>query len=163
MSDVLVADVAEDTTAQDEVGRDGAGVGVGDRGVPGHHLDGAQPGRGDPLPRDGDVARIEFDQPGGDVGPARVVGQDADQVESLARAQAHHADRTRCPFGERAPDVALDHLQSSGQLASGVTVGCVPVEPVDVGAKGRVWSGGGGHGQHRARDRVPGHGARHDE
>jgi hypothetical protein len=130
---VVVGQVAEDPAHQHQVGRDQAGVLVGQRGIGGHHLDPRQARGLGGLARHGRAARVELDQAGHHVGAAGMAGQRADQVAALARAQADRVQRARRRCVQRHPDLVLDRRQALGERGAGLVVAAVPGLPVPLG------------------------------
>ena len=67
---IPVADIAEHAADQNQIGREGAGVGADQRRVPSHHLDlVAHPRRGGTRPGEGHQRRVQLDQARPHVGP----------------------------------------------------------------------------------------------
>ncbi len=130
---VVVGHVAEHSAGQHQVGRHHPGVLIGQRRVAGHHLDPRQPRRLRRGTRRGGVARIELDQAGRHVVAAGMVGQGADQVTPLARAQADRVQRPRRRRVQRRPDLILDRRQALGECGAGRVVVAVPRVPVPFG------------------------------
>ena len=92
--DVGVGDVAEDAAREHELGGYGAGVDLAvvprrPRRSRSRRARRAARGRA----RGGGVARVALDEPRGDVAPARMAREHAEQVAALARAEAHRAER----------------------------------------------------------------------
>ncbi len=128
--DVGVADVAEEAADQDQVGGGEFGVLVRRRGVPGDDFDAGEvrgAGRADRL---GHVPFVQLDQAGTDFTAAGVVGQDADQVAALARAEAERGEGARRGGVEGGADPFLDEGQAPTQVGVGGVVGVVPLVPV---------------------------------
>jgi hypothetical protein len=131
--DVVVGHVAEHPAHQHQVRRGQAGVLLGQRRVGGHHLDPRQARGLGGGPRRGRVARVELDQAGRHVGAARMAGQGADQVATLARAQADRVQRARRRRVQRHPDLLPDRRQPPGEHGAGLVVAVVPGVPVHLG------------------------------
>ena len=130
---VVVGQVAEHPADQGQVGRHHPGVVIGQRRVAGHHLDPRQVLDLGRRARRGGVARIEFDQAGQHVVAAGMAGQGADQVTSLARAQADRVQRARRRRIQRLPDLILDRRQAPGQRSVRLVIVTVPLVPVPFG------------------------------
>jgi hypothetical protein len=130
---VVVGQVAEHPADQHQVGRDQAGVLVGQRRVGGHHLDPRQPRGLGGVPGRVRVARVDLDQAGRHVVAAGMSGQHADQVAALARAQADRVQRARRRRVQRHPDPVLDGRQAAGERGAGPVVVVVPGVPVHLG------------------------------
>jgi len=96
---------------EDDVHRHRGGVGGRLRRVADPELDPVEAQLGRPRPTTAHQLRVELHQAGADVQPARVVAECAEQVASIARADADDGDRTRRAAIERHPDLLLDQPQ----------------------------------------------------
>ncbi len=126
---VLVRDVPEDAAEEDEVGRHRARERGGDGGVALHELDGGEPeGRGRGAPR-ADCLGREVDEARPDVAGPRVVGEHAEEVAAVARAQADDPDRARGRAVERGADRGA-HVFEAARLVRVPVVAAVELEPL---------------------------------
>jgi hypothetical protein len=113
---------------QDQLGRHHADVLIRQGRVTGDDLDLVE--SAGPLPRGRRQLRVQFDESGVDVCPARMIRQHLEQIPALPRAEADHRHRTgRRPI-QCLADLRLHRLQPAGQCGSWFVVPLMPRLPI---------------------------------
>ena len=125
-----IGDVAEHAARQDEMGRNGACVRGGGRGVSSDHLDALERHLGGQAPGGLSIVGIEFHQRGRHVGRSGMPGQRAGEVPTLAGAHADDSDGPSRQVVQATTDPRLDDAQAPRQAGGGIVVGEMPANPV---------------------------------
>jgi hypothetical protein len=115
VGDVDLADVAEHATEQDQVGRDGAPVCVGDGGIAEDRLDAMKARCLRGLPRKQHVALVQLQEPSCDILAAGMVGQCSDQVVGLAGADPDRSNRIERRAIEHGANLRLNDHQPAAK------------------------------------------------
>ena len=129
---VLVRDVAEDAAQHQHIGGPEAIGNVGRSGIGGDDLNVVEAGRRGGRPGLISEVGVELDKTGADIAPAGMIGQHADDVAALSRAQAQHGDRTGRGGVEGRDQQALHGGQALAVSRCRVVVVGVPDVPVEL-------------------------------
>jgi hypothetical protein len=110
--DVVIRDVAEDPTSEDDVGRHGAIVAVGRRCVCTHNFHLIKTRSARACSRNIDVASIQFDETRRNLPTPSVIRKYADHITTLPRAHADDLNAPQ-PISQGATQLVLHNTEPS--------------------------------------------------
>ena len=150
-SNIPPTDIAENTADENQISRDGAGVGTGERCIALHHLDLlVHPGRSGTSAGEMHQSGVQFDQARPHVGATPMDSDDVDHVAPLPGAHAHDPDGSGRVVVQDLAHAHLHQPQPHGNGRIGILVHLVPTHPVAIvvrhpAAPAAVCDSGGAH------------------